>query len=112
MTASPSSGTGRSASKRLGLRVYARASSPTSPSSVAEKSIVWRFAGSAAQDLLDLRAEAHVEHPVGLVEHEDRDVLDRDEAAVHQVLQPARRGDDDLRALRGLRLLAATGAPP
>ena len=63
-----------------GCRVYARASSPTSPSSVAEKSIVWRSRGSAAEDLLDLRAEAHVEHPVGLVEDEDPDVVERDRA--------------------------------
>ena len=37
---------GSSASKRDGLEVYARASSPTSPSSVAEKNIVWRFLGT------------------------------------------------------------------
>ena len=51
--------------------VYARASSPTSPSSVAEKNIVWRSRGSRAQDAVDLGLEAHVEHPVGLVEDED-----------------------------------------
>ena len=61
--------------------------------------------GDAAQDLVDLRLEAHVEHPVGLVEDEDRDGVERDEAAVHQVLQPARRGDEHvgLLGLRGLR---------
>ena len=32
--------------------------------------------GQPAEDLLHLRAEAHVEHAVGLVEHEDRDVVD------------------------------------
>ncbi len=84
--------------------MYARARSPTSPSSVAENSIVWRLARDAAEDPLDLRAEAHVEHPVGLVEDEDRDVVERDQPALDQVLQTARRRDDDLRALRALRL--------
>ena len=51
--------------------MYARASSPTSPSSVAEKNIVWRLLREPADDAVDLRLEAHVEHPVGLVEDED-----------------------------------------
>ena len=62
-----------------GLHVYARASSPTSPSSVAEKNIVWRSRGRARDDAVDLRLEAHVEHAVGLVEHEDLDRVELDE---------------------------------
>ena len=58
----------------------------------------------AAEDLLDLRAEAHVEHPVGLVEDEDADAGERDEPALDQVLETARRRDDDVRALEPLRL--------
>src|SRR5829696_6281446 len=92
---------GSPASKRDGLRVYARASSPTSPSSVAEKSIVCR---DAAQDPLDLRLEAHVEHAVGLVEDEDSHAVERDESAIDQILQPSRRGHKNLRAARLLRL--------
>ncbi len=64
-----------------------------------------------AHDAVDLRLEAHVEHAVGLVEDEDVDVVERDELAVDQVLQPARRGDEDRRGLRldGLRRI---GTPP
>ena len=55
-------------------------------------------------DLLDLRLEAHVEHPVGLVEDEDPDRAERNEPAVREVGEPARRRDDDVRALELLRL--------
>ena len=55
-------------------------------------------------DLLHLRLEAHVEHPVGLVEDEDADVAQRDEPAILEVGEPARRGDDDVRPLEALRL--------
>ena len=71
---------------------------------MAEKSIVCRFAGHAAQDAVDLRLEAHVEHPVGLVEDEDADVGERDGAPLQQVVQPAGRRDEDVRAARLLDL--------
>ena len=58
----------------------------------------------AADDALDLRAEAHVEHAVGLVEDEDLDVVERDHLALDEILKPARRRDDDVRALEPLRL--------
>ena len=90
--------------------MYARASSPTSPSSVAEKSIVCRSRGRRADDPLDLRPEAHVEHPVGLVEDEDVDVVERDHLALDEILQPAGRRDDDVRALELLRLRADRSA--
>ena len=50
---------------------------PTSPSSVAENSIVWCGAVHLAQDPLDLRREAVVGHAVGLVEHDDLDRASR-----------------------------------
>ena len=59
---------GAVAANRDALVVYSRASPATAPSSVAEKSIVWRFFGTRPQDPVDLRLEAHVEHPVRLVE--------------------------------------------
>ena len=62
----------------------------------------------AAQDLVDLRLEAHVEHPVGLVEDEDRDGVERDQPPVHQVLQPARGRDEHVGGL-GLRGLGRDG---
>ena len=76
----------------------ARASSPTSPSSVAEKSIVCRSLGRRRTILLDLRLEAHVEHAVGLVENEDPHIVELDEAPLDEILQAAGRGDEDVRA--------------
>ena len=63
-------------------------------------------AGEAADDPIDLRLEAHVEHPVGLVEHEDLDRIERDQLAVEEILQAARRRDEDLRLAGVLGLLA------
>ena len=40
---------------------------------VAEKSAVWRSAGVADEDRLEVLGEAHVEHLVGLVEDDDLD---------------------------------------
>ena len=55
-------------------------------------------------DLVDLRLEAHVEHPVGLVEDQHADAVERDDLALDQVLQAARRGDEDVGVARGLGL--------
>ena len=63
---------------------------------MAEKSIVWRLVRDAAEDAVDLRLEAHVEHPVGLVEDEDADVGERDGAPLDQVEEPAGRRDEDV----------------
>ena len=43
--------------------------------------------------------KAHVEHAVGLVEHDGLDVVEFDGAALHVVAQAARRRHDDLRVL-------------
>jgi hypothetical protein len=40
--------------------------------------------------------EAHVEHAVGLVEHEVGDVIEAYELLVQEIEQPPRRGDDEL----------------
>ena len=67
--------------------------------------------------------KAHVEHAVGLVEHEDLHLVERAGALVDEVLQAARRGDEDVAAaleLVALRVVAhashhgdarVTGAP-
>ena len=47
-------------------------------------------------DAVDGRAEAHVEHPVGLVEREHSDAVEPDGATRNQVLEPAGCGDDDV----------------
>ena len=49
-------------------------------------------------DLLDVRQEAHVEHPVRLVEHEDLDLAEVGDLLADEVEQPARRRDEDLDA--------------
>ena len=46
----------------------------------------------------DLRHEAHVEHAVGLVEHDHLDVLERDVAALEVVDQASRAGDEHVQA--------------
>ncbi len=50
-------------------------------------------------DLADVLDEAHVEHPVGLVEHQHVDVAQVEDALAHKVQQAARRGDDDVDAV-------------
>ncbi len=57
-----------------------------------------------AENLLHLRLEAHVEHPVGFVKDEDADVAERDHPPVLEIREAARRRDDDVRALELLRL--------
>src|ERR1035441_10327205 len=54
--------------------------------------------------------EAHVEHPVGLVEDQDADLGQRDVAALDQIGQPSRRGHEDVRAAGQARLLDDAGA--
>ncbi len=51
-------------------------------------------------DAVDGGLEAHVEHPVGLIEDEDLDRLEADGAALEQILQPAGGGDQDVRLAR------------
>ena len=72
---------------------------------MAEKNSVWRLARAARDDPVDGRAEAHVEHAVGLVEHEHADVLEREGAALEQVLEAAGRGHEDVGALGVASLL-------
>ena len=61
-------------------------------------------------DAVDRRAEAHVEHAVGLVEDEDADAVEREGAALEEVLQAAGGRDDDVRLGRLARLLGDAGA--
>ena len=68
--------------------------------------------GDAAQDPVDLGLEAHVEHPVGLVEDEDRDRVEVDHAPVDQVLQPARRRDERRAPSWPSRPARAAATPP
>ena len=58
----------------------------------------------APHDLVHLRLEPHVEHPVGLVEDEDPNAAQVDEASVSEILEPAGRRNEHVRALGALRL--------
>ena len=49
-------------------------------------------------DALDVGDEAHIEHAVGFVDHQDLDVVQQDAATLEMVEQPARRGDQDVGA--------------
>ena len=56
-------------------------------------------------DFLDVVDKAHVEHPVGLVEHEELDEADVDRLLSEMVKKPARGGDQKVGAARkGLNL--------
>ena len=50
------------------------------------------------QDRLDVLGEAHVEHLVGLVEHQEAQLAQVERALVEVVHDPARRADDDVHA--------------
>ena len=66
--------------------------------------------GGLGDDPVDGGLEAHVEHPVGLVEDEDPHVLAMQGAALDQVLETARGGDDDVGAGGALGLRAEADA--
>ena len=50
-------------------------------------------------DMLDVRDEAHVEHPVRLVDHQHAAAVEQDLAPFEQVHQATRRGDQHVDAL-------------
>ena len=59
------------------------------------------------EDGVEVLGEAHVEHLVGLVEHDDLDGLEVEAAAGEVVDGPARGGDDDVdAAVQGVQLAA------
>ena len=74
------------------------ASRRISSEKVAENSRFWRRVRQDREDLADVADEAHVEHPVGLVEDEDLDPRQVDRPLAEVVEQPAGRRDDDLGA--------------
>ena len=63
-------------------------------------------------DPVDGGLEAHVEHPVGLVEDEHADLLEGDDAAVDQVLEAAGGGDEDVGASRAALICGPKPTPP
>ena len=65
---------------------------------VAEKSRFCRLRRQQREDAADVVDEAHVEHAVGLVEHEDLDLAQVDGLLLHVVEQAPGRGDEDVDA--------------
>ena len=82
-----------------GSRSICAASSAMARGIVAENISVCRSAGSLATILRMSLDEAHVEHAVGLVEHEKLDIAEAQRIALHEIEQPARRGDQDVDAV-------------
>lgn len=84
--------------------------SPTASSSrVAENSSVWRSAGVSRHNAADGGQKAHVEHAIGLVEHQHLDLVQMAGSLLDQVDQTAWRCDQDVAAVlegSGLRLVA------
>ena len=73
---------------------------------MAEKNSVCRRAGSLPTIRSDVVDEAHVEHAVGLVEHEDLDLIEPHGAHLHEVEQPSRRRDQHVDAAHEIANLA------
>jgi hypothetical protein len=62
--------------------------------------------GSGGEDLFDVLAEAHVEHAVGLVEHDHLDRAELQGASIHVIHDAAGRADHDLDTFFQLEKLA------
>ena len=58
-------------------------------------------------DLTDVADEAHVEHPVGLVQHEHFDAVEPHGVVLHQIEEPARGRDQHVDAVNERPYLAA-----
>ena len=85
------------------------ASARTSGSNVALNSRFCRLAGQQGDDASDVIDEAHVQHPVGFVEHEHLDLAQVDGPAAGMVEEAPGRGDEDLDASQELLLLGRHG---
>ena len=66
---------------------------------VAEKSRVCRSVGALADDAADVGQEAHVEHHVGLVQHQHLEAAEVERAPTQVVEDAARGADHDLDTL-------------
>ena len=65
--------------------------------------------GREREDALDVRDEAHVEHPVGLVHHHDLDAGEQQLATLEMVEEPPRRGDQHVHAAVDQQILLLEG---
>ena len=76
---------------------YERPSLRISLLKVAENSRPW-LRGQQADDALQVGQEAHVQHAIGLVQHQDADLTQVHVLLFHVIQQAARRGDQDFAA--------------
>ncbi len=90
---------GRATSIDLGLVRNLSASFLIGAGMVAEKSKRLPGLGQLGADFLDVGDEAHVEHPVRLVDDEQAAAVEHDLAAAEQVHQPPGRRDQHVDAL-------------
>ena len=65
--------------------------------------------GQQPDDALHIGHEAHIQHAVRLVDHQDLNVHQEDLAALEKIEQASRRGDQDLHAAVQLLLLLGQG---
>ena len=79
------------------------ASARMSSGNVAENNRFCRLLRQQRDDAANVGQEAHVEHAVGFVEHEDLDVPEIDGALLRMIEQPARCGDENIDAASKLR---------
>jgi hypothetical protein len=79
------------------------ASRPIAPSRVAHRLPVGT---QHLEDARDVGQEAHVEHPVGLVQHADAHPVESQHLPLHEVEQPPRRRDHDVGVAGALGLRA------
>ena len=71
------------------------------------------LSGSFLENALDCREEAHVEHTVGFIEHNDSDGFERNQFAVQKIAKTSGGRNDDLgAAAEGLQLFRFAHAPP
>ena len=80
----------------FGARMIWLADCVTSSDIVAEKSSVCRAAGRDATMRRTLGQESHVEHAIGLVEHQHFESLEIGRVGPHVIQQTAGRRDDDI----------------
>ena len=88
------------------------ASAWISSEKVAENSRFWRCARQQRDHALDVGDEAHVEHAVGFVEHEDLDARQVDVALLHVVEQASRRRHQDVDAALAARVVCGPKPTP
>ena len=72
---------------------------------VAENISVRRSAGRRFEDEFEILAKAEVEHLVGFVENDGRELFRVQSATLDVIAQAAGRADDDMSALRELAAL-------